>query len=216
MQKKKTQILLIHGGMTFKNRPDYLAFLKNREITLEKKKRWQHEYLDQKLGSRFEIIRPRMPLADNARYEDWKIHFERYIPLLHDGVILMGISLGGIFLAKNLSEHRFPKKIGAVYLVCPPFDNSVAGEDLVGGFHLNADLSLIAKNTKTLRLFFSADDEVVPVSHAEKYRKKLPSADITVYKSKNGHFGVPSFPELVKLLTSNAAMRDMRHDKTKG
>ena len=66
-----------------------------------------------------------MPLQDNAKYEEWKILFERYIPHLKDNVILMGNSLGGIFLAKYLSENKFPKKILSTYLTCPPFDNTV-------------------------------------------------------------------------------------------
>ena len=35
--KKKVQILMIHGGMTFKNKADYLRFLKTRQISIEKK-----------------------------------------------------------------------------------------------------------------------------------------------------------------------------------
>lgn len=141
-----------------------------------------------------------MPLSENARYEDWKIFFERHIPLLKNNCILIGNSLGGIFLAKYLSENKFPKKILSVYLIAPPFDNSLEGEDLVGGFSLSSDLSLLAKNTKNLYLMFSANDDVVPPAHAEKYRRKLPGADIIIYKNKNGHFKVPEFPEIVKLI----------------
>jgi hypothetical protein len=35
--KKKPQIFVIHGGMTFKNRKDYLHYLKTRKIRLAKK-----------------------------------------------------------------------------------------------------------------------------------------------------------------------------------
>ena len=119
--KHKTQILYIHGGMTFKNRKDYLSYLKNKEVSTEKKIRWSDEYLDKELGKNFEIIRPRMPLQEDSQYEDWKIWFERYIPLLRNNVILIGGSLGGIFLAQYLSENKFPKKILSTYLVCPPF-----------------------------------------------------------------------------------------------
>ena len=73
-----------------------------------------------------------MPLQENAKYNDWKIFFERYIPFLRNNVILIGASLGGIFLAKYLSENKFPKKILSTYLICPPFDNTTLGEDLVG------------------------------------------------------------------------------------
>src|SRR4051812_8478973 len=109
--KEKTQVLIIHGGMTFKKRTDYLHFLKVREVTLGKRIRWSDDYLDKKLGADFEITRPRMPLQDNAKYEEWKVHFERYVPKLKNNCILIGNSLGGIFLAKYLSENKFPKKI---------------------------------------------------------------------------------------------------------
>ncbi|MEK7116615.1 MAG: alpha/beta hydrolase [Patescibacteria group bacterium] len=200
--KKKPQIFMVHGGMTFKNDRDYLRYLKTRKIRIQKKVNWAGDYLDKELGKKFEIIKPRMPLQDNAQYRDWKIYFERHIPYLRNNVILIGGSLGGIFLAKYLSEQKFPKKILATFLVCPPFDNTVVGEDLVGGFKLKSNLSLLEKNSKKLYLMFSQDDDCVPVSHAEKYRNKLMNANIIIYKSKNGHFNVPKFPEIVKIIKS--------------
>lgn len=194
------QILLIHGGMTFRNRKDYLSYLKNRPISLEAKTSWSGEYFDKKLGKKYQIIRPRMPQAQNAKYEDWKIWFERYLPLLKNNVILIGNSLGGIFLAKYLSENKFPKKIKATYLVCPPYDGSLSSEDLVGGFKLKSDISKIQKNSPNLTLLFSKDDDVVPVAHADKYWKKLPDAKVVVYESKNGHFKIEEFPELIKMI----------------
>jgi predicted alpha/beta hydrolase family esterase len=200
--KNKPQILLIHGGMTFKSQKNYVDFLQNRPISIEPKVRWTEQYLDKKLGKDFEIIRPRMPLQDNAKYADWKIHFERHLPYLRNNVILIGSSLGGIFLAKYLSENTFPKKIKATFMICPPFDNTIEGEDLVGGFVLGKDLSQIEKNSKKTYLMFSKDDEVVPVLHAEKFRSKLSKSEIVIYDSKNGHFKIPEFPEIVKIIKS--------------
>jgi len=37
---EKTQIFVVHGGMTFKNQEDYLDFLKNREVSIERKIKW--------------------------------------------------------------------------------------------------------------------------------------------------------------------------------
>lgn len=198
--KNKPQILMIHGGMTFKNRRDYLHYLETRDITFGKKKRWATDYMDEKLGKKFEIIRPRMPLSEDAKYEDWKINFARYIPYLRNNVILIGSSLGGIFLAKYLSENKFPKRILATYLVCPPFDDTCFDEDLVGGFELKKNLSLIEKNCEDVTLMFSKDDDDVPVEHAEKYRAKLKKSKIIIYKSKNGHFDISTFPEIVKMI----------------
>ena len=75
MKKEKLQILFIHGGMTFKNRKDYIKFLKTRKISIEKKIKWSDDYLDKELSKTFRIIKPRMPLQDNSKYEEWKIHF---------------------------------------------------------------------------------------------------------------------------------------------
>lgn len=201
--KKKPQILMVHGGMTFKNERDYLHWLKTRKISTVKRPYWEAD-LEEKLGRKFEIIRPRMPKQDDAKYKDWKIVFERYLPLLRSNFILIGSSLGGIFLAKYLSENKLPKKALSVYLVCAPFDNSLPTEDLVGGFKLKTNISLIEQNCKNLHILFSKDDDVVPASHAEKYRKKLKRAHIVVYKSKKGHFTVPAFPEIIKMITSEA------------
>lgn len=202
----KTQVFLIHGGMTFKNKKDYLRFLKTRKISIEEKKSWKSD-LKKNLGRNFEIIKASMPLKDNAKYKEWKINFERYFPYLKHNLILIGSSLGGIFLAKYLSENKFPKKILSTYLICPPYDNSLPGEDLVGGFRLKADLSLLEKNCKNLYLMFSKDDNVVPPSQAEKYRKKLTKAKIIIYKSKNGHFRISSFPEIIKLIKADVKFR---------
>jgi len=197
----KFQILRIHGGMTFKNREGYLDYLKNKKVRLSEKISWHGDYLKNKLGEDFQIISPRMPLMDNAKYEDWKIVFENYLEAMDNNFILIGTSLGGIFLAKYLSENKINKKILSVYLVGPPFDDeSTQGEDLVGGFELDKDLSLIEKNCSDITLMFSEDDESVPEINAEKYREKLKNSKIIVYKSKNGHFQIEEFPEIVKMI----------------
>ncbi len=199
----KTQIFIIHGGNTFKNQKDYLSFLKNRKISIEKRNIWSDDFLKKSLGGNFEIIKPRMPLQDNAKYNDWKIYFERFFPYLKNNIILIGESLGGIFLARYLSENKFPKKILSTYLICPPYDNSIPGEDLVSGFKLKSDLTLLEKNSKNLYLMFSKDDPVVPIAHAEKYKKKLKNAKFITYESKNGHFRIPKFPEIVKMIKND-------------
>ncbi len=197
-------MLTVHGGMTFKNEKDYLRYLRTKKISTSKKVRWVPGYLEKALGKKFEVISPRMPLQDFARYRDWAVLFKRYLALLKGEFILVGSSLGGVFLAKYLSENKLQKKALSVYMVCPPFDNTLIGEDLVGGFNLKSDLSLIEKNCKNLYLMFSRDDDVVPVAHADKYRKKLPNARIIVYRSKNGHFDIPKFPEIIRLIKADA------------
>ncbi|MDP3881319.1 MAG: alpha/beta hydrolase [Nanoarchaeota archaeon] len=200
---KKLQIIIIHGGTTFKSNKDYLKFLRKRRISIEKKIRWTDDYLDNKLGRDIDIIRLAMPLKENAKYKEWKIHFERHFPYFKSNSILIGFSLGGIFLAKYLSENKFPKKILSIYIICAPFDNTIPGEDLVGGFKLKSDLCMLEESSKNLYLLFSEDDNVVPISHAEKYARKLKNAKIIIYESKNGHFKVQEFPELIQIIKND-------------
>ena len=128
----KQQILVIHGGDTFDTHKDYLSFLKNREISLDRlrlKREWK-DTLSEKLGENFDVLSPRMPNGTNARYKEWKIWFERVIPFIDKGVIFIGHSLGGIFLAKYLSENTFPVKIKATILAAAPFDDEESDESL--------------------------------------------------------------------------------------
>lgn len=203
---EEIQVFLVHGGMTFKSKKDYLDYLKTRDISISKKIKWYDTYLEEKLGNNYKIIRPRMPLQDNARYEEWKIHFERHVPYLKDKVILIGSSLGGIFLAKYLSENKFLRKILSAYIIAAPYDNTLPTEDLVSGFKLKSDLSLIEKNCKNVYLMFSEDDDVIPISHASKYKKKLKNSNLIIFKSKNGHFKISEFPEIVDLIKKDVKM----------
>ncbi len=207
MSKVKTQILFVHGGMTFRTEEDYYKFLRTREIKIERKPRWDESYVERQLDKYFTLIKPRMPLADNAKYKDWKIHFERYIPYLRPNFILIGSSLGGIFLAKYLSENKFPKKILSVYLVCPPYDGGGSTEELAGGFKLKSNLSLLEKNCRNLYLLFSSNDEIIPLSEAAKYNRKLSRAKIMVFDNVNGHFKIAKFPEIIKLIKADKKIR---------
>lgn len=196
----KTQILFVHGGMTFKTHEDYINWLKTREVSLESYTSWSGKHLSDGLEDCCDIIKPRMPLKDDAKYDDWKINFERYLDVMDDEIILIGTSLGGIFLTKYLSENKVDKKLISVYFVCAPFDGELSNEDLVGGFELQDDLSLIEKNCNNLTFLFSADDDIVPVSHADKYSKALPNAKVIILEGKNGHFCVEELPEIVVLI----------------
>src|SRR3989338_3700278 len=210
MKKSKPQLVFIHGGMTFKNKKSYIKFLKTRELSIEPKITWSDDYLKKNLGKDFDIIRPKMPLKEDAKYDEWKIHFERHFPILRDNLILIGASLGGIFLAKYLSENKFPKKILATYLIAPPFDDSLPGEDLAGGFKLKPNLSLLEKNSGKLTLLFSEKDDVVLMSHAKKYRNKLKDTKIIVFRNIPGHFAISKFPEIVKMIKNDLKIAKKR------
>lgn len=194
------QIIVIGGGSTFDTYSDYIFDLKNKEITLDKlrlRKNWK-DTLSEKLGKNFDVLLPRMPDSTNAKYKEWKIWFKRIIPFLKKNVIFIGHSLGGIFLAKYLSENTFPKIIKATLLVAAPFDDKDREESL-SGFRLTKPLNKFAKQGGTIYLFHSKDDPVVPFGQLEKYKNALPNAK-TVILDDRSHFNQEFFPELVHVI----------------
>jgi uncharacterized protein len=192
----KKQVLVIHGGDTFDTYEEYISFLKDYEIELSdlKGNGWKNS-LQEKLGEDYEVFKPQMPDRDNAKYMEWKIWFEKILNLLNNEIILVGHSLGGIFLAKYLSENKLSKKILATFLVAAPFDDKDS-EYTLPEFTLSEDLSLFEKQSDKIIIYHSKDDPVVPFVDLNKYSKKLKSARIVIFEDK-GHFGQLEFPEIV-------------------
>lgn len=197
--KQKTQIIYIHGGMTFSTQKKYLDYLTNKKIYLEELKIWP-ETLQQKLP-KFQIIKPRMPNKDNAQYKEWKIIFEKYLKETNKKIILIGFSLGAIFLLKYLSENQTNKDILQTHLIAPTYDDKDSPEELSNGFKLKTTNYL--KKIQNLNLYFSKTDPIININQAEIFRKKIPNAKITIYKDKNGHFITKNFPELIKKIKNN-------------
>lgn len=197
----KKQVLIIHGGNVFPTYKKYLADLKAKKLRFDKLrgKRWKEE-MGAKLGRGYEAILPKMPCADNARYLEWKIWLEKILPHLHREIILVGHSLGGIFLAKYLSENKLRKKVRGVFLVAAPFANRRAKESLYD-FNLKNDLKLLRRQVGKIFLYQSRDDDVVPFADMEKYLKLLPSATAKVFKDR-GHFNISTFSEIVRDIKS--------------
>ena len=166
---------------------------------LEPKIKRSYQYLDQKLSGDCELIRPHMPCKDKAEYEERKIHVEKHLALMDNDIILMWISLWWIFWAKYLSEEKIWKNIVAAYMIAPPFDDSLPDEELAGWFELNDDISLITTQCNNVYFMFSEDDPIVPLSHADKFREKLPEAEFHIYHWY-GHFWMSEFPEIVEMI----------------
>jgi len=193
----KKQVIIIHGGWVFKRYKEYIDYLKRHKIDFKrlKEKDWK-ETLSDRLGKDFEVILPKMPNPMNARYKEWKIMFEKLFPFFKNNLILLGHSLGGIFLAKYLSENKFPKKIKATFLVAAPYDDKTI-KDFLGDFKLPKKLDKFQKQSGKIFLYQSKDDSTVPFADLEKYKKSLPKAEIVIFQKK-GHFTQVEFPEIVK------------------
>jgi len=193
----KKQIIYIHGGDSFESYGEYIKHLKETEFTINwftPRKRWIEDMAN-KLGKDYQFFMPQMPCKQNANYEEWKIWFEKMTPFINDGVILIGHSQGGIFLAKYLSENNYPKKIGALMLVAPVHNNTPE----VGSFRLEKSLIDVSNQCQDIHLFFSKDDFVVPFSESQEYKKDLPNAQMHIFEDR-GHFLQESFPEIIEII----------------
>jgi predicted alpha/beta hydrolase family esterase len=193
----KKQVIIIGGGTTFKTYKDYITFLKSLKIDLDRYRetRWKSS-LSEKLGNRFDVLLLKMPNTTNAGYDEWKMLFNKIARLLENDVILIGHSLGGVFLAKYLSENKFPKKILASILIAPPYDEKDIVEPL-GDFVISNNLEKFKKQGGKIFIYHSEDDPVVPYIDLGKYQKALPDAVVRIFKNR-GHFSQSEFPELVR------------------
>jgi len=188
----KHQILVIHGGNSFASYSKYISFLKKREIDIDRyltaKTDWKGN-LSESLGKKYEVIRPDMPNKLNARYLEWKIWFEKFLPHIRKDVILVGHSLGALFLIKYLSENKLPKKPRALMFVSAPQGKR--------SFKPKKNLDKITEQCEKVFLYHSEDDKVVPFSDFLKYQKTLKNTTGKVFKNR-GHFNQEKFPEIVK------------------
>jgi len=198
----KQQVVYIHGGDSFSSRESFIEYLKTRPIydlpTERPKLSWKKS-LAADLGAGFEVFQPTMPNSTNARYAEWKIWFERYFVYLHDGVILVGCSLGGMFLAKYLSENAFPVKIKALFLLAAPGGEFLAPPETgdCRDFTFAPELAQnLATRVPIVHVWHSKDDYVVPVSEADWYKTHVRESQITLFEDKN-HFLDPALPELI-------------------
>ena len=192
----KKQIILVHGGTTFDKYEDFWHFLENFTPSLEhlKKKKWR-ESLQERLGSEFDVVSLKMPNKMNSNYDEWKVYFEKFIALFEEEVVLVGHSLGSLFLAKYLSENNFAKKIKATFLIAPPFDDE-KGESL-GNFKMTKGLDNFARQAGQIFIYYSEDDKVILPEDALKYKTHLPNAKVVVFQDR-GHLSQEELPELIE------------------
>ncbi|MEO5949275.1 MAG: alpha/beta fold hydrolase [Candidatus Saccharimonas sp.] len=188
------QVLIIHGGSSFDSYHRYLDSLKSSTIDyerLKKAQKWRESLVDELQD--YDVLLPTFPNSANAVYEEWKIYFEKLLPLLvGEKVILVGYSLGGMFLAKYLNEFPLAKPVDKVILIAPCYDDESI-EDL-GSFTVVSSINL-PKSAREVHLFHSNDDPVSPFTELGKFQRDMPSAFSHTFVDRN-HFFQPTFPEL--------------------
>lgn len=200
------QLLFIHGGSAYSRYDDFLEHLKSvplERVLQTNTKRWSD---DLRLLHRegFEVYMPSMPNAQNAKYEEWRIWFERHFEILQDEVVLIGWSLGAYFLLRYLVERDLPFSPKSLFLIASPYTTEgLEGDDCADFTFDPVLLGEVEKKASDIHIFHSTDDFVVPYEHALKLKEAIPLAQLHTFEDRN-HFLQPEFPELIELIKAGA------------
>jgi predicted alpha/beta hydrolase family esterase len=188
------QVFVIHGGDSFATYEEYIQFLKDFPIDLEGYSEGWKSKLPQTLGDGYEVIQPSMPNKFNAKYAEWKLWFQKYVPFVRNGVVLVGHSLGGSFLAKFLAEEKLPVDIAGTFLIAAPYDED-DGRKLVE-FDSPESLALLGEQGGQIFLYQSKDDTIVNFKELTKFQNALPNAHARIFEDRH-HFLGETFPEII-------------------
>lgn len=197
----KKQIIAIHGGESYLRYDKYLEGLESKEVDrvpVEYPKGWRQNLPDD-LGEDYEVFMPSMPNKQNAKYAEWKIWFEKYMEFIDQEVILVGHSLGAMFLARYLGENTPPKRVSSLHLVGGAYERMVeASHDDGGDFYTEKKNFLhIGEVVDAVHIYHSKDDDIVPYKKAFILGQSLPEAEFITFQDR-GHFLQEHFPELIE------------------
>ena len=198
----KQQIILIWWGEAVENifskkfLKERLEYYQNsyEYNPYEQKKKLKHT-LQETLWEDYEVLKFDTPSQDSAVYLEWKVVFEKMIPFMHNGVILIGHSLWGSFLAKYLNENTFPLEISKILLVAPAFWD--CEREVLWNFNFDAKLLNFRELSDKITMYYSLDDEIVPISDFENFKEVLWEIKMREFDNR-GHFLQEEFPEIVE------------------
>jgi predicted alpha/beta hydrolase family esterase len=198
---EKQQVFYIHGGESYDDYADFIERLKTKDIwdlpSTQSQKKWTNSFAAD-LGDEFEVFMPAMPNKNNAKYEEWKIWFEKHFEYLRDDVVVIGCSLGAMFLTKYFTENQAPFSIKELIIMACPVQDGTFSDNDCGDFLTHVDdLPALTGKAKNIVIMQSKDDFLVPYEHALKYKAALPEAELVTFEDKN-HFLVEELPELVE------------------
>jgi predicted alpha/beta hydrolase family esterase len=190
-------VIVIHGGSCWASYKEYLGELKNSDFDVDfsPQPEW-HKKLQKNLGAGFKVLLPAMPNWQNAKYVEWKIWFEKAVAVSGRTPIVVGHSLGAIFLTKYFAETTRPLKLKGLFLVSTPYATLTENRDF-GDFALKRPPRRLHRTVKTIYFYQSKDDPIVGAENLSRYREFVPRATVRLFKNR-GHFIQGRFPELIE------------------
>src|SRR6266702_3951292 len=72
-------------------------------------------YLQEQLGSNYEVLAPDMPDPDHPRYFPWRDQIEQELGKLYADALIIGHSVAGSMLLKYLEEGTDPRPIAGMF-----------------------------------------------------------------------------------------------------
>jgi uncharacterized protein len=189
-------LIIIHGGDSFTSHESYIKRLNEyevRNVTVEYK--WKN-YLFDLVSKTHNASYPKLPCKENAKYTEWKLVFEKLLPQISQNTVLLGHSLGGLFLAKYFSENTL--KVKSIHLVAPDFVD--------GDFVLKKDYAVqLRDNCGRLHLWQSNDDFALQYTQGLKHRNFLTNYTLHEFTDR-GHFNQARFKELEQQIISELGL----------
>jgi len=156
-------------------------------------------YLQEQLGSDYEVLAPDMPDPDHPRYLPWRDQIEQELGKLDADVLIIGHSLGGSMLLKYLAEGTYHRPIAGMFLVAVPYWGK---QDWELEYAVPEDFASHLPPIRQLFLYHSRSDEEVPFASLRRYQEKLPQATVRVLDGKQHSFteGLPLLAQDIKRL----------------
>lgn len=156
-------------------------------------------YLQEQLGSDYEVLAPDMSDPNHPRYLPWRDQIEQELGKFDADVLLIGHSLGGSMLLKYLAEGTNPRPIAGMFLVAVPYWGK---QDWELEYAVPDDFASHLPTIRQLFLYHSRSDEEVSFSSLCRYQEKLPQAIVRVLDGKQHSFteGLPLLAQDIKSL----------------
>ena len=183
-KKHKSNVVLIHGGEIWNTKETYRSKLQNGDLNSYWyqskegfKRTFKSDLKDFCKDDHISFIDPQMPNKTNADYTKWKWVFEQSLPFITSETILVGHSLGSMFLTKYLSENKLEFK--SVFLVSGGLwkDSETKILDFDTKWGIGEDFSLLSCYDNKINIVHSKDDNVIDFQRSLDLKEKLPNAN---------------------------------------
>lgn len=151
------------------------------------------------------VIVPEFPNSDEPNLDEWREHMNKYEDSIDEDTVLIGHSLGGMFILRFLENRTKPIK--AVFLVATvtgPSDGLDLAPLMTTFTTPPLNLDAIKKNGGEIHLLHGDNDPYIPYKNAEQLSKNL-GATLEVVNG-GGHLnasaGFEHFPKLLESIIS--------------